>query len=152
MWLKVTFGHRFDNNFRTVRNFWMWPECFRKYTFRPWIWTQFLHYFDGNQDCYCPLNMSYGVTRKMVSNYVPMDEQKNGSLTIQSRIRLGKIFLYHVINHLEKKFCAKNTLVASYSRAVIARKICRKVTFGHRFDSNFRTARNFWMPPECFRK
>ena len=29
-------------------------------------------------------------------------------------------FLYHVINHMEYKFCAKNTLVASYSRAVIA--------------------------------
>ena len=28
-------------------------------------------------------------------------------------------FLYHVINHHEKKFCAKNTLEASYSRAVI---------------------------------
>ena len=27
-----------------------------------------------------------------------------------------------MINHLEKKFCAKNTLVASYSRAVIAKK------------------------------
>ena len=27
--------------------------------------------------------------------------------------------LYLVINHLETKFCAKNTLVASYSRAVI---------------------------------
>ena len=33
-------------------------------------------------------------------------------------------FLYHVINHLEKKICAKNTLVASYSRAVIAWKMC----------------------------
>ena len=33
-------------------------------------------------------------------------------------------FLYHVINHLEKEFCAKNTLVASYSRAVIAKKMC----------------------------
>ena len=32
--------------------------------------------------------------------------------------------LYCVINHLEKKFCAKNTLVASYLRAVIAWKMC----------------------------
>ena len=32
--------------------------------------------------------------------------------------------LYHVINHLEKKFCAKNTLLDSYSRAVIAWKMC----------------------------
>ena len=34
------------------------------------------------------------------------------------------LFLYHVINHLEKNFCAKNTLVASYSRDVIAWKMC----------------------------
>ena len=32
--------------------------------------------------------------------------------------------LYRVINHLEKKFCAKNTLVASYSGAVISKKMC----------------------------
>ena len=43
-------------------------------------------------------------------------------------------------------------LVANYSRAVIAKKMCWNVTFGHRFDKNFRKARNFWMPPECFRK
>ena len=30
----------------------------------------------------------------------------------------------------------KNTLVASYSRDLIALKICRKVTFGHSFDHN----------------
>ena len=33
-------------------------------------------------------------------------------------------FLYHVMYHLEKKFCAKNTLVSSYSRAVITKKMC----------------------------
>ena len=90
---KVTFGHRFGNNFRTVRYFWMCPECFRKYTFRAWIWTQILHYLGGNQECYCHLNMSYWVTRKMDSNYVPMEAQQNGSLTIHSWIRLGNIFL-----------------------------------------------------------
>ena len=89
---KVTFGHRFSNNFRTVWNFWMPPECFRKYTFRAWIWTKVLHYFDANQEWYCPLNISYWVTRKMDSNYVPMEEHKSGSLTIHSRIRLGNIF------------------------------------------------------------
>ena len=61
-------------------------------------------------------------------------------------------FLYHVIIHLEKKFCAKKTLVSRYSRAVIAWKMCFKVTFGHSFDNNFRKARNFWIPPGCFRK
>ena len=33
---------------------------------------------------------------------------------------LEMFFLYHMINHLEKNICAKNTLVAIYSRAVIA--------------------------------
>ena len=89
---KVTSGHRFDNNFWTVRNFWMRPERFRKYTFRTWIWTQILHYFDKNQDCYCPLKMSYRVTRKTDSNYVPMQGSKTGSLTIRSWIWLGNIF------------------------------------------------------------
>ena len=88
---KVTFGHRFDNNFRTVRNFWMRPECFRKYTFRTWIWTQILRYFDGNQECYCPLNLSYQVPRKKDSNYLPMLGSKNGSLTVRSWILLGNI-------------------------------------------------------------
>ena len=89
---KVTFAHSFGNNVRAVRNFWMWPECFRKYTFKAWIWTKILHYFDGNQECYCPLNMSYWVTRKMNSNYVPLEEHKNGSVTILSRIGVGNIF------------------------------------------------------------
>ena len=88
---KVTFGHRFDNNFRTARNFWMPLECFRKYTFRAWIWTQILHSFDGNQECYCPLNMTYRVTRKTDSNYVPMQGSKNGSLTIRFGIWLENI-------------------------------------------------------------
>ena len=81
---KVTFSHRFDNNFRKARNFWMPPECFRTYTFRARIWTQILHYFGGNQECYCPLNMSYRVTRKTDSNYLPMQGRENGSLTIHS--------------------------------------------------------------------
>ena len=91
---KVIFGHRFDNNFRTVWNYWMRPECFRNYTFRSSIWTQILHYFDGNQECYCPLNMSYRVTWKTYSNYVPMHGSKNGSLTIRSWIWLGNISSY----------------------------------------------------------
>ena len=60
--------------------------------------------------------------------------------------------LYRVINHLEIKFWVKYTLVASNFRVVIAQKMCWKVTFGHRFDNNFRTVRNFWMRTECFRK
>ena len=104
---KVTFGHRFDNNFRTVRNFWIRPECFRKYTFKAWIWTQILHYLDGNQECYCPLNMSYWVSRKTDSNYAPMEEHKNGSLTIRSRIRLGNVFPISGDQSSQKKILTK---------------------------------------------
>ena len=88
---KVTFGHRFGNNFRTARNYWILPECFRKYTFRAWIWTQILHYFDWNQEYYYPLNMSYSVTRKTDSNYLLMQGIKNGSPTIRSWIWHGNI-------------------------------------------------------------
>ena len=88
---EVSFGNRFDNNIRMTRNFWMPPECFRKYTFRAWIWTQILHYFGGNQECYCPLNMSYQVTRKTDSNYLQMQGIKNGSLPICSWIWIGNI-------------------------------------------------------------
>ena len=88
---KVTFSRRLGNNFRTVMNFWMWPECLRKYTFRDWIWTQIFHYFGGNQECYCPLNISYRVTEKTGSNYLPIQGRKNGSLMIRSYTWLGNI-------------------------------------------------------------
>ena len=32
--------------------------------------------------------------------------------------------LYHEINHLEIKYLVKDTLMASYSRALIAQKMC----------------------------
>ena len=89
---KVTFGHRFDYNFWTVKNFWMWLECFRMYTFETWIWTQILYFFNGNPDSYGPLNMSHWVTRNTDSTYVSMVGRKNGSLTIHSRIWQGNIF------------------------------------------------------------
>ena len=105
---KVTFGHRFGNNFRKVRNFWIQPECFRKYTFRAWIWGQIFHYLDGNQECYCPLDMSYWITRKTDSIYVSMQEHKNESLTIRSRIRLGNIFPISLDQSSRKKnLCIK---------------------------------------------
>ena len=39
-----------------------------------------------------------------------------------------------------------------YSRAIIAFKMCRKVTFGLRFDNNFWTVRNFYTRPNFPRK
>jgi len=51
--------------------------------------------------------------------------------------RFKIFFLYCEITHLKIKFLVKNTLVASYSRALIASKMCRKVIVVHRFDNNF---------------
>ena len=52
-------------------------------------------------------------------------------------------FLYHQITHLKIRLWVKNTLVV-YSRAIIAFKMCRKVTFGLRFENNFWTVRNVY--------
>ena len=111
-----------------------------------------IFFFYVNQESYCPLNMSYRVTWNIDSNYVQMWGRKNGRLMIRSQIWLGNIFLYRVINHVKIKFLGKNKLVACYSQAVIAWKLCWKVTFNHRFDNNFWTVRNFWTSPKCFRK
>ena len=61
----------------------------------------------------------------MDSNYVPMEEHKNGSVTIHSRIWLGNIFpISRDQLSRKKKIYAKNTLVDNYSRAVFAWKMC----------------------------
>ena len=44
-------------------------------------------------------------------------------------------FLYREITHLKIGLWVKNTSVAD-SRAIIALKMCRKVTVGLRFDNN----------------
>ena len=79
-----------------------------------------MYFFDGNQESYSRLNMSYRVTRITDSNYVPMEGHKKGSLMIRSRIILEIFIPYREINNLEIEFWVENTLVASYSRAVIA--------------------------------
>ena len=61
-------------------------------------------------------------------------------------------FLCHMVNHLRILFWVKNLLVASYSRSLIALKMCWKVTFGHRFNHKFWMLRNFSRRPECFGK
>ena len=45
-------------------------------------------------------------------------------LRFAHEFRLEIFFLYHEISNLEIKFWVKNTLVASYSQAVIAKKMC----------------------------
>ena len=83
------------------------------------------------------MDMAYLVTRNTDSNYLPMEGHRKGSLTIPSQICLEIFFLYREINNLEIGIWVENTLVASYSRAVIALKMCSKVTIGRRFNSNF---------------
>ena len=96
--------------------------------------------------------MAYLVTRNTDSNYLKMEGHKKGSLTIRSQIWLGNIFQYREINDLEIWLWEKMTLVASYTWAVIALKVCWKVTLGHRFDNNFWMLSNFWTRPRCFTK
>ena len=79
-----------------------------------------LYFFDGNQESYCLLNMSFRVTRNTDSNYGPTEGRKNGSLRIRSRIWLGNIFPISRFQLSRNKILPNNTLVASYSRAVIA--------------------------------
>ena len=89
---KVTFGHRFDYNFCTVKNFCTQPECFKKYTFGTRIWTQILYFFDGNRESYCPLNMSHWVIQNTDSTYGQMEGHKNGRLMICPQIWQENIF------------------------------------------------------------
>ena len=103
----MTFGNRSDNNFWTVRNFFVRPLYFRKYTFRAWIWTQILYFFVGNQESYCRLNSPHRVTRTVDSNYVPVEGRKNGSLTFWSRNWLGNIFFISRDRSSQNQFFSK---------------------------------------------
>ena len=141
---KVTFGHHLDINIWTVRNFWTRPGCFTKHTFGVWIRTQTFYFFDWNQDFYRPLNMSHRVTRNKDSSYVQMEGFKNWRLLISHEFGKEIFFLYCEINNPQIKFSVKNMSVASYSWAVIASKMCWKVTFGHHLNINFWTVTNCW--------
>ena len=96
--------------------------------------------------------MSHSVTWNTDSNYQPMEGRKKGCLKIRSRNWLGNIFPISHDQSSRNKNWVKNTLVTSYSRALIALKMCWEVTFDHRFDNNFWTVRNFRTRLECFRK
>ena len=51
-------------------------------------------------------------------------------------------YQYREINHLKIEFWEKNTLLASYSWALIALEMCWIVNCGHCFDNNFWMLRN----------
>ena len=122
------------------------------YTFGAWIWTQVFYFFDGNQESYCHLNQSNRVTRNTDSNYVPLERRKNGRLMICSRIWLVNIFPISWDQSSWNQILGKKIFVPCSWQALIALKMCWKVTFSHRFNKNFWTLRNFQMRPEHFRK
>ena len=128
-------------------------ECFRKNTFGAWIWFFiFFYFFNGNRESYCLFFLAQRVTRNMDSDYEPIGGRKNGSVKFCSRIWLRNIFSISRDHSFQNKIWVENMLVATYLRALIALKICWKVTSDNRFDSNFWTVRNSLTRPNCFRK
>ena len=69
-------------------------------------------------------------TRNSEYNYMLIEGCKNGCLTFFIGFVAQKLGIYLDKNPHKIKFWEKNTLVATYSRDLIALKICRKVTFG----------------------
>ena len=116
------------------------------------IWTQILYFFKGNRESYCHLYLAHQVTWNMDSNYVPIKGRKNGCLTFCSKFGLEIFSLYREITHLKIKFWVKNMLLVSYSWALIALKVCWKVTSNNRFGNNFWTVRNSLTRHDCFWK
>ena len=114
-------------------------KVFKNQTFWAWIWTQILNFFDKNKESYCRLNMAKRVTRNSDSNYMLIERRKNGSLMFCHEFGLEIFFLYHEINLLKIKFWVKNTLVASYSQALIALKMCWKLIFGRDIGKVFQS-------------
>ena len=130
----------------------MWPECLRKYTFRAWIWTQIWRYFMEIKSVIVLWIRHTELTEKRIPILCRCRGVKIEFSRFALEFGLEILVLYRVINNLEIKFWVKYTFVAGNFRAVIAQKICCKVTFGQRFGTSFRTVRNIWMWPECFRK
>ena len=64
-----------------------------------------------------------------------IEGRENGCLKFFLRFGAKMLDIYLEKNRHKIKFCEKNTLVASYSREVIALEICRKVTFGQSFGN-----------------
>ena len=117
------------------------------------FWIIILYFFDENRESYCRLYLSQRVTRNMDSNYEPIDGRKNGSLTFCSRIWLGNIYSISWDHSPQNQILGKKIMLFfSYSWALIALKICWKVTFDNRFHNNFWMMRNSLTRPECYWK
>ena len=69
-------------------------------------------------------------------DYVPIGERKMEVLHFFHGFGVEILYLYHENNPPKLNFWKKNMLGPSYSRNLIALKICQKVTFGHSFDNN----------------
>ena len=73
---------------------------------------------------------STSFTQNSKHNFLRIEGQKNGCLTFFIGFVAQKLDIYLDNNPHKIKFWEKNTLAATYSRDLIALKICRKVTFG----------------------
>ena len=81
-----------------------------------------------------------------------MERCKNGRLMICSRIWLVNIFPISWDQSSWNQILGKKIFVPCSWQALIALKMCWKVTFGHSFKKNFWKVRNFQMQPKRFRK
>ena len=123
----VTFDHRFDNNL------WMaWILCCRLNVLESrHSGLEFGHKFRifliKNQEIYCRFNVVLQVTRNSDSNYVPIEGRTNGNLMFCSRNWIWNIFPISWDQSSQYQiFFKKNTLMACYSRTIIALEILLK--------------------------
>ena len=75
-------------------------------------------------------------TRNSEYDFVQIEGHKNGCLRFFIGFFAKKLDIYLDNNPHKIRFWEKSTLVATYSRELIAFKICRKVTFGQSFNNN----------------
>ena len=140
---KVTFGHSFENNFSTVRNFWMRPNVLESINSE--------HEFELK---FC--NFSMDIKRVIVVWICPstfpdiqnpiMCQRRGVKMEVKRfthEFGFKIFFLYHEINNLEIKFWGKKNVRGKLSTWRNHLEMCWKVTFGHRFTNNFRMVRNF---------
>ena len=83
-----------------------------------------MNFFDKNQESYSRFYMVHRVTRNSDSNYVPIEGCEKGRQTFFHEIGFKVFIQYREMNHLKVKFWKEDTLVASYSRALIALEMC----------------------------
>ena len=105
---KVSFGHRFSLKIWTFRNFQRRLECAGKHSFWDRIWTQILHFFEGNRESYCRHSFAQQVIKNTDFDYNPIDGRENRRLTLCSQIWLRNIFSISRVLSSENKILVKD--------------------------------------------